>query len=445
MIKYVKLSVALLAIGVVFATFPFRSFAQFNRPGIPKTLVTPGAEVSRAELRRRARAAAKTIAVPIPPGATEAPTGLELRTNGLVPKEKFDEAAAEFGAVDSVEEGLGPLRNGNSCADCHRNPFGGHGTTIEINAGHNEKRGKKIEFISAPGGTIIALLSTNAEFQERVPTLENITSRRTTLSVLGLGFLESVSLQTRLDIAERQYADTNGRIRGSILMVDDPEAPMKKSPGAFGHKGAVQRLDLFAAGAYLVEMGITNPRFPEEQTSLGRSVAEIDPAKDPEDDGEDVELFAIFMRASLAPSRSPLATTQAAKNGERVFESIGCARCHVQTLVTAAAGTRIGSFVVPEGLALKIFHPFTDLLLHDIGTGDGLPAQDAPLATRNLFRTPPLWLLRMKPSGFLHDARALSLEQAVLAHSGEAKVEGNAFRKLKGIDKRDLMLFLETL
>jgi CxxC motif-containing protein (DUF1111 family) len=445
MTRKIKLFVLLISLGVVFAAFPRKSAAQFNQPGQRKTLLLPGAEVSRAALRRRARGARETFALPIPSGATEAPTGLELRTNGLVTQEKFDEAAAEFRAVDSVAEGLGPLRNGDSCADCHRNPFGAFGTTIEINAGHNEKRAGKRVFIPAPGGTIIALLSTNIEFQERVPPLENLRSLRTTVSTLGLGFLEAISLQTRVEIAERQFAETNGRIRGSILMVDDPEAPGGKSPGAFGHKGAVSRLDLFAAGAYQVEVGITNPRFPQEQTSLGASVAEIDPAPDPEDDGEDVELFAIFMRASLAPSRSPLATTQAAKNGERTFQNIGCARCHVPTLVTAPAGTRIGSFVVPAQLALKIVHPFTDMLLHDIGTGDGIPAQDAPIQTANLFRTSPLWLLRAKPGGFLHDARALSVEDAILRHDNEARVESKKFKNLGAIAKRDLFLFLETL
>ncbi len=442
--KNVKL-IVLVALCTFFVTLPNNTAAQFNQPGLGKTLTFPGSETPRVARLRGIRRAARSFALPIPAGATEAPTGLGLQTNGLVPQEKFDEAAKEFGVVDTVEEGLGPLHNGNSCADCHRNPFGGFGSTIEINAGHNEKRSGKPVFVPAAGGTIIALLSTDPEFQERVPSSENLRSLRTTVSTLGLGFIEAVSLETRSEIAQRQVAETNGRINGSILMVQDSEAPGGKSPGVFGHKGAVTRLDLFAAGAYQVEMGITNPRFPLEQTSLGRSVASIDPAKDPEDDGEDVELFAIFMRASLAPSRSPLGTTAAAQHGAKVFEEIGCAQCHIPTLVTAPAGTRIGSFIVPEPLALKIIHPYTDLLLHNIGTGDGIPAQDAPLATKDLFRTPPLWLLRAKPSGFMHDARAKSLEDAILMHSREASVEAKAFRGLRPIAKRDLLLFLETL
>lgn len=444
MSKYVKV-IVVIAFCAVFVARPGNTAAQYNRPRLGKTLTYPGSEIERAARRRGARRAAESFALPIPPGATEAPTGLEMKTNGLVSQEKFEEAAKEFAAVETAPEGLGPLFNGNSCADCHRGPFGGFGSTIEINVGHNEKSGGKTVFVSAAGGTIIALFSTDPEFQERVPTAENLRSLRTTTSLLGLGFLEAVSLATRAEIAQRQAAETNGRIRGSILMVNDPEAPGGKSPGMFGHKGAVQRLDLFAAGAYQVEMGITNPRFPEEQTSLGRSVASIDPAPDPEDDGEDVELFAVFMRSSLAPSRSPLGLTAAAKNGERFFEQIGCARCHVPTLVTAPAGTKIGSYVVPEPLALKIVHPFTDLLLHDIGSGDGVPAQDAPLATKDLFRTTPLWLLRAKPSGFLHDARAKSIEEAILMHAREASVEAKAFRNLRPIPKRDLLLFLDTL
>ncbi|MGH9838905.1 MAG: di-heme oxidoredictase family protein, partial [Blastocatellia bacterium] len=334
MTKHIKL-IVLMALCAGFALRPGNTAAQYNQPGLSKTLTFPGSETPRATRTGGARRAARSFDLPIPAGATEAPTGLDKRTNGLVPQEKFDEAAEEFAAVDTVAEGLGPLRNGDSCADCHRSPFGGFGSTIEINAGHNEKRSGKTVFVAAQGGTIIALFSTDPEFQERVPESENLRSLRTTLSILGLGFLEAISLQTRSEIAQRQVAETNGRIHGAILMVQDPEAPGGKSPGVFGHKGAVPRLDLFAAGAYQVEMGITNPRFPTEQTSLGRSVASIDPAPDPEDDGEDVELFAIFMRASLAPSRSPLATTPTAKNGAKVFEEIGCARCHVPTLVTA--------------------------------------------------------------------------------------------------------------
>ena len=138
--KYLKLLV-LIALSIVFIAQPGNTAAQYNQPGLKKTLIFPGSETAPS---RKARGGPKSFELPIPPGATEAPTGLDRKTNGLVPQEKFNEAAEEFADVETVAEGLGPLRNGDSCADCHRNPFGGFGTTVEINAGHNEKRDGKL-------------------------------------------------------------------------------------------------------------------------------------------------------------------------------------------------------------------------------------------------------------------------------------------------------------
>ena len=131
----------------------------------------------------------------------------------------------------------------------------------------------------------------------------------------------------------------------------------------------------FSADAYLNEMGITSPLFPEENTSSGMDVAKYDPVEDPEDEGEDVDAFADFMRSTKAPSRGPIDADVLA--GETLFKSIGCNVCHVDTLYTSAPGTRIngGEFRVPDALGNKIFHPYSDFLLHDIGTGDGIPVQ----------------------------------------------------------------------
>src|SRR5450432_3322466 len=133
--------------------------------------------------------------------------------------------------------------------------------------------------------------------------------------------------------------------------------------GRFGWKNQHASLQSFAADAYLNEMGITNPFFPEENTSSGVYVGygtDYDPVPDPEDDGEDVLAFANFMRSTKAPSRG--AITPDVLTGERLFNQVGCAVCHVPSIQTAAPGTKINgnSFVVPAALGKKMIHPYSD-------------------------------------------------------------------------------------
>src|SRR5947207_10721860 len=112
--------------------------------------------------------------------------------------------------------------------------------------------------------------------------------------------------------------------------------------GRCGWKSKHASLESFAADAYLNEMGITSPLFPEENTSSGRYVGygtKFDPVKDPEDDGVDVKAFANFMRATKAPSRGPITANVTA--GELLFKQVGCATCHVSSITTALAGTKI--------------------------------------------------------------------------------------------------------
>jgi len=119
--------------------------------------------------------------------------------------------------------------------------------------------------------------------------------------------------------------------------------------------------------------------------------------------------------------------------------------CHVGRIVTAPAGTLIngGTFAVPEALGNKIIHPYSDFLLHDIGTGDGI-VQAGPQDTANKLRTPPLWGLRTRPR-YMHDLRSLTLTDAIERHRGEAEIVSLEFRFLGATEKQQLITFLNSL
>ena len=187
---------------------------------------------------------------------------------------------------------------------------------------------------------------------------------------------------------------------------------------------------MFIGDAYLNEMGITNRLRPHDTTTVGKATA--DPEDTPDNLGLDaIDHFAEFVRGSKVPPRdSGLAATADAQAGQVLFDKVGCAICHVTTLVTAPAGTVIngGTFTVPEALGNRIIHPFSDFLLHDIGTGDGI-VQAGPQDTRNKLRTAPLWGLRTK-ARLMHDLKSFSLESAIERHQGEAQQMILTFHRL---------------
>jgi CxxC motif-containing protein (DUF1111 family) len=234
-------------------------------------------------------------------------------------------------------------------------------------------------------------------------------------------------------------------MQGQIVLVSVLESNGRKRVGRFGWKDQHASLVSFSADAYLNEVGVTSPLAPRENTSNGRSIAAFDPMPDPEDDGEDVELFAQFMRATKAPPRDTvLAASRDAQEGADVFESIGCATCHVTSITTAPAGTSFagGAFVVTQALGNKIIHPFGDFLLHDVGTGDGI-TQGEPSA-RNKVRTAPLWGLRTH-NRFMHDGESLTVNAAILRHAGEAANVIRHYRDLPDFRKLQLLTFLASL
>lgn len=399
--------------------------------------------------------------------ATEAPAGFETPTlvqnpgseshsNGIGEPagDTFRTDQRVFEEEEDASTGLGPVYNARGCSDCHQNPVtGGSSQITEIRAGHLDQNGNFVNpTVPINGGaetitgrSIINDRAVVPEAQEHVPDTENIRALRAVLNTLGDGFVEAVDDSTLINIAANQPGVSEGRIHGEAIQVPLLEAPGKTRVGRFGWKDQHGSLLSFIGDAYLNEMGITNRLRPHDTTTVGKTTA--DPEDTPDNLGLDaIDHFAEFVRGTKVPPRdSALAATEDAHAGQELFDKIGCAICHVGTLVTASPGTVMngGTFTVPESLGNKIIHPYSDFLLHDLGTGDGI-VQAGPPDTRNKMRTAPLWGLRTK-ARFLHDLKSFSLESAIERHQGEANEVTLAFRRLTSDQKQQLLQFLNSL
>jgi CxxC motif-containing protein (DUF1111 family) len=374
---------------------------------------------------------------------TEAPTGFDNQPNGLVDQTTFDADRTIFDEQEEIDDGLGPVYNARSCGECHANPVsGGSSQVTELRAGHFDGH----LFTDHPGGSLINDRAIDALIQERILAGNEVRTLRLSPITLGLGFVEAVDDNTLIDLSRLEFFQSGGRIAGQVIRVPVAEAGGTLRVGRFGWKNQNSSLVSFAADAYLNEMGITSPLQPTENTSNGNSVAAFDTVPEPENNGDDVEAFAQFMRATKAPPRDTgLASTPNAVAGAQLFNQLGCNVCHTPTLRTAPAGTVIngGQFTVPPALGNKIIHPFSDFLLHDVGTGDGIVQNGGPF-TRNKIRTAPLWGMRIR-TRLMHDGLSLTPRDAILRHDGEARFVINNFRGLSDNQKNQLLVFLRSL
>jgi CxxC motif-containing protein (DUF1111 family) len=389
-------------------------------------------------------------------GATEAPAGFDNLTNGFTTQAQFNADRATFEERDEIADGLGPVYNAQACVECHQNPVTGAGSQIsELRAGHLDGSGN---FVDAPGGSLINDRAINAAIQERVPGTETVRTFRMTTNALGDGFVEAIDSNTLVAIANAQPGQSGGQISGQVIQVPVLEAPGRLRVGRFGWKNQNSSLLSFSGDAYLNEVGITNRLLLTENTSLGNSVAAFDTVPDNtlcadgsgrtcgEDPENDIDAFTRFMRSTKAPPRdTALAGTSDAIAGSNLFNSIGCNVCHVTSITTAPAGTVIngGAFTVPAALGNKIIHPYSDFLLHDIGTGDGI-VQNGGQSTRNKLRTQPLWGVRTHDR-HMHDGATLTFNESILRHGGEATGVINNYRSLSSTQQNQLITFLKSL
>src|SRR5262249_22983912 len=155
---------------------------------------------------------------------------------------------------------------------------------------------------------------------------------------------------------------------------------------------------------------------------------------------------ARFIRSLSAPPRDGrIACSSAAQQGLRLFREVGCAICHTEQFATVPVATDIngGTLRVPAALAGKTFTPFSDFLLHDVGTGDGI-VQAGGQTTANKFRTAPLWGLRVK-SRLMHDGLSFTRHEAILRHGGQAADVVRRYKALNIKQQQQLLTFLRSL
>jgi CxxC motif-containing protein (DUF1111 family) len=263
-------------------------------------------------------------------------------------------------------------------------------------------------------------------------------SPRVAPPVFGMGLLEAVPEETLLEIARRQSVlGFNGRAN----YVWDAEHRVM-ALGRFGWKAGQPTLTQQTAAAFLNDMGVTTSVFPQTNCPPVQKACSNSPGVGiPEQTDRSFESLNFYMRALAVPARRNLDDASVVR-GEKLFGQAQCAVCHVPEV-------RTGDYPALPQIAHQVIHPYSDLLLHDMGEGlaDGRPEFRA--GPRH-WRTPPLWGIGLheKVNGnatLLHDGRARDLAEAILWHGGEAEAAREAFRSMPKLEREALLAFLASL
>jgi len=352
----------------------------------------------------------------------------------------FTRGSGVFQRVFTPETGLGPLFNAVGCAACHEEPVpGGGGANDPAEGGEDEEvhatafhPGANCDNLAPVGGQVIQKqvtpeLAALGIGPEPVPPEATLpTALRTAPDLFGFGLLDGVPDQEILALADPNDRDRDG-ISGRVHRMPDGRL------GRFGRKAQEATLTEFNTGAFVMEMGVTNPGLLTEQTIHANPFPTgVDLHPEPEITQDELDAADRFVHFLAPPPRLPLGPAGLA--GAVVFRAIGCASCHVPTLVTGPSRVR--------ALNLKVFQPYTDLLLHNMGPaladiclGDARPAE---------FRTEPLMGLHLA-TAFLHDGRAATIPEAIRLHGGEARPARDRFVQLSPAGRFALLHFLRSL
>lgn len=357
-------------------------------------------------------------------------------------------------------DGLGPLWNARSCQSCHALGTAREASLVlrlSVAGGPEPVYGGQLQSKAVPGqvaeGRVAVGFSTRqvrladgTQVTLQVPHYKVAdlaygplaagaqTSPRIAPQMIGLGLLEAVSEAEVLAREDPGDADGDG-ISGRANRVADGAL------GRFGHKAGVESLRAQTALALLRDMGLSSPEHPQPWGDCTDGQVACRAAPDGEEptvrDGREVAAgdldLLTFYSANLAVPPRAKATDPEVRRGEAVFRAAGCEACHRETLNTVELPDR----------AAQTIHPYTDLLLHDMGEGLADHRPDG-LADGREWRTAPLWGAGGREA-WLHDGRARSLLEAVLWHGGEAKAAQEEVIALTPADRAALLAFLGDL
>ena len=386
-------------------------------------------------------------------------------------------------ASTKARDGLGPTFAAQSCSSCHTR--GGRGEPPDPD-GEKARLGLVL-LLSVPGAdpvtgspaqlpnygqklqdrsiigvpaegrvqvsyeTITGEYGDGTPYELRKPTFEAVElaygpfpneamiSPRLAPQVIGLGLLEAIDAESILAASDPDDADGDG-ISGRANMVADARSDSLVL-GRFGWKANVPTLEQQVALAFHTDIGISSDlHMSENCPGIQKECASAPNGGSPELTPSRLEAVTFYMRVLSVPSMRD-ADDPDVRAGERLFTEFGCASCHTVTQRTGDSDI--------ETLAHQVFHPFTDLLLHDMGEdlADNRPHFDA---SGSEWRTPPLWGIGLldrvsRGSSLLHDGRARNVSEAILWHGGEAEASKEAFRLADKEERDQILKFLEAL
>jgi CxxC motif-containing protein (DUF1111 family) len=336
--------------------------------------------------------------------------------------------------------------NATSCDQCHSVPakFGSSRLTVQRAGTFSQGR-----FVPNPEGGIH-----HRHGEQFLRREGEVTGERVSISLLGDGYIEAIDDRDIKQIAEQQRAANFGIVGVPVTapMLESNQAGESMRIGRFGWKSQHSSLLSACADSLRNELGIRNRLYPNEYPTHKAS----DPptpmdSSDAKIGQTELERLIAEVRNTASPPRDEgLAASSDAIAGEKLFGEGGCGLCHVSTYKTLPAGTVIngGTYRVPDNIGGKTIHPYSDFLLHDVGTGDGIPQGAQPeyldQLTANKFRTPPLWGLRFRP-WMMHDGKSVTFHQAIMRHGGEATKDRERYEDLTPIQKQQLRAFLNSL
>ena len=375
-------------------------------------------------------------------------------------------------------DGLGPLFNAQSCSSCHEfdgrgkpptaaddptrglllrlSVVGDDGTSQPDPVYGGQLQDRAINGVASEGTIAIAWRPVAGKYADGTPyalaaptysvadlgygplSRKVLISPRVAPAVFGVGLLEAIAEESILARSDPDDADHDG-ISGRPNHV--PNAEGKPVVGRFGWKSNVATVNQQNAGAFHGDIGITSSLDTKQDCTNAEAACLAAPnGGTPEVDDQKLQRVTFYTRTLAVPARRDVGNVDTAA-GERVFANLGCGSCHSATMQTGPTDIK--------GLSNQTIHPYTDLLLHDMGSAlaDNRPDGEATGAE---WRTAPLWGIGLvdeinRHTRFLHDGRARSLEEAILWHGGEASKAQEGFLALSADERRQLIAFLDSL